>query len=264
MARGKTFRALGVFSAGIKLAKLDFREPLMRRRIVELSDRQKKLASIIDHTLLKPEATEEEIFAVCKQAKDFGFYSVCVNGFWAKFAKHFLKDSPVKLCVVVGFPLGSSEITVKAFETAQAIAQGADEIDMVMNIGALKSENHELVFEDIKSVVQAASSRPVKVILETSLLDDFEIARACEIAVAAGAKFVKTSTGFSKGGATVDSVQLMRSIVGPQIGVKASGGIRSIEDAYRMIEAGATRLGTSQSIAIVTDTLSLDQVSQAY
>lgn len=170
---------------------------------------------------------------------------------WARFVKHFLKDTSVKVCVVVGFPLGASTTSVKVYETRQAILDGADEIDMVMAIGAMKSENEELVFDDIKAVVKAANGKLVKVILEVGLLDEAEIARACEIAVAAGAQFVKTSTGMLGGGANPDAVRLMREIVGPQFGVKASGGIRTQEQARTMIEAGANRLGCSQSIAIV-------------
>jgi len=210
-----------------------------------------QLASIIDHTLLRADANEEEIFALCRQAKTHKFHSVCVNGMWVKFARHFLRETNVKVCAVVGFPLGAASTAVKVYETKQAILDGADEIDMVMAIGAMKSENEEYVFDDIKAVTAAAGERIVKVILEVGLLDDAEIARACEIAVGAGAAFVKTSTGILAGGAKVDAVQLMRTIVGPHFGVKASGGIRTQEQARSMIEAGATRLGCSQSIAVI-------------
>lgn len=220
------------------------------------------LNQFIDHTLLHADATEEDIFSLCRQAKVHKFYSVCVNGMWVKFAKHFLRETQVKVCTVVGFPLGAMDTRVKAYETETAIADGADEIDMVMAIGALKSENTDYVFDDIKAVVTAAQGRPVKVILEISLLSEPEIARACELAVAAGAKFVKTSTGMSSGGATIEAVKLMREMVGNHFGVKASGGIRTQAQALAFIEAGASRLGTSQSIPIVLG--SMEEESTVY
>ncbi len=222
------------------------------------------LASYIDHTLLRADATEEEVFSLTRQAKMHKFYSVCVNGLWVKFAKHFLRETDVKVCAVVGFPLGAMSTSVKSFETAQAILHGADEIDMVMQIGALKSENYTLVFDDIKSVVHHAAGKPVKVILETCLLERDEIAKACEISVQAGAQFVKTSTGMSTSGATIEVVKLMREVVGPGFGVKASGGIRTRDQALKMIEAGATRLGTSNSIAIVLGSVQNAEQSATY
>ncbi|WP_138494783.1 deoxyribose-phosphate aldolase [Paenibacillus pinistramenti] len=209
------------------------------------------IASMIDHTLLKPEARKEDILKLAAEAAEHGFASVCVNPVWVAAAAEALKDSPnVKVCTVIGFPLGASHPAVKAFETAQAVKDGAGEIDMVINIGALKDGDDELVQRDIHGVVEAAGGKLVKVIIETCLLTKEEIERASRLSVAAGAHFVKTSTGFSKGGATVEDVALMRQTVGPEIGVKASGGVRTAEDALAMIKAGATRLGTSGGVAI--------------
>lgn len=210
------------------------------------------LANFIDHTLLKPEATEIQIESLCAEAAQYQFFSVCVNSFWVATAKRALKESSVKVCTVVGFPLGESLTAAKVAETKAAIDLGADEIDMVLTIGALKSGDTEAVFDDIKAVVRAAEGRLVKVIFETCLLNEAEKIRACELSLGAGAQFVKTSTGFSTGGATVEDIQLMRKICGPDFGVKASGGIRNRDQAIAMINAGATRLGTSQSVAIVT------------
>jgi deoxyribose-phosphate aldolase len=203
-----------------------------------------------DHTLLRADATEEEIFSLCKQAKTYQFASVCVNGFWVRFCKHFLKDTNVKVCTTVGFPLGCTEKSVKVYETRQAVASGADEIDFVISLAAMKSENHEFVFDEMKAIVEAAQGRTTKAILEVALLTEDEIVRACELAVAAGCSFVKTSTGFSTSGATVESVRLMRRTVGTAAGVKASGGIKTPEQALAMVEAGANRLGTSATVAI--------------
>ncbi|WP_088008020.1 deoxyribose-phosphate aldolase [Indiicoccus explosivorum] len=210
------------------------------------------IAAAIDHTLLKPEATKEQIEKLCAEAKEYVFASVCVNPAWVETAYALLKDSPVKVCTVIGFPLGASTSETKAFETKDAIGNGATEIDMVLNIGALKSGDTDTVKKDIEAVVQAAAgSAIVKVILETSLLNDEEKRTASLLAKEAGADFVKTSTGFSTGGATEEDIRLMRETVGPDLGVKASGGVRSLEDVKKMMDAGATRIGASSGVAIV-------------
>lgn len=211
------------------------------------------IAKMIDHTLLKPDATKEQIIALCKEAAQYKFASVCVNPTWVKTAAEQLKDVPeVKVCTVIGFPLGATTTEVKVYETERAIADGAKEVDMVINIGHLKSGNDEYVKDDIKAVVHAAKGKALtKVIIETSLLTEEEKIRASKLAVEAGADFVKTSTGFSTGGATVEDVALMRKTVGPSIGVKASGGVRDYQTAKAMIDAGATRIGASAGIAIV-------------
>jgi deoxyribose-phosphate aldolase len=210
------------------------------------------IAKMIDHTLLKPETTKEQIVKLCEEAKEHNFASVCVNPTWVATAAELLKGSDVKVCTVIGFPLGANTPEVKAFETKNAIENGATEVDMVINIGALKSGDDELVEKDIRAVVEAAKGKAlVKVIIETCLLTEEEKVRACELAVKAGADFVKTSTGFSTGGATVEDIALMRKTVGPEIGVKASGGVRDAQTAQAMIEAGATRIGTSSGVAIV-------------
>ena len=210
------------------------------------------IASYIDHTLLKPEATKEQIVKLCEEAAEYKFASVCVNPAWVSVSAKELSDSPVKVCTVIGFPLGASTSETKAFETADAIAKGAEEIDMVINIGALKSGDEELVKNDIKSVVESAKGKAiVKVIIETCLLTDEEKAVASRLSKEAGADFVKTSTGFSTGGATVADVKLMRETVGPDLGVKASGGVRSLEDLQAMIDAGATRIGASSGVQIM-------------
>lgn len=206
----------------------------------------------IDHTLLKPESKDTDVQKVCLDAKKYNFKSVCINPGWVKYTADLLKDSEVETCTVIGFPLGANTSKVKAFEAEQAVKEGATEVDMVINIGALKSEDYALVYDDIKAVVEAVNGKAlVKVIIEACLLNDNEKVRACEAAKRAGADFVKTSTGFSTGGATLEDVKLMRKTVGPDMGVKASGGVRSIEDAKAMIEAGATRIGTSNGVAIV-------------
>ncbi|MDR3670978.1 MAG: deoxyribose-phosphate aldolase [Holophaga sp.] len=211
------------------------------------------LASFIDHTLLKPAASAAEIEQLCREALDYRFASVCVNGFWAPRCRPLLQGSGVKLCCVVGFPLGAMAPAAKAFEAADAVAAGADEIDMVINLGALKSGEPETVERDIRGVVEAARGRAVKVILETGLLSEAEKVLACQLSQRAGAAFVKTATGFVTGSAaTAEDVALMRRTVGAALGVKASGGIRSREDAELMIASGASRLGTSSGIAIVT------------
>ncbi|MBJ8325578.1 deoxyribose-phosphate aldolase [Streptococcus pacificus] len=205
----------------------------------------------IDHTLLKAESTVDQIDQLIEEAKKYQFASVCVNPSHVKHAAEQLKDNSVKVCTVVGFPLGATTSVTKAFETKDAVANGADEIDMVINIGQLKSGNLDFVEKDIRSVVEASGDKLVKVIIETALLTDDEKIAACQAAVKAGADFVKTSTGFSTGGATVPDIALMRETVGPDIGVKAAGGARSYEDALAFINAGATRIGTSAGVAIV-------------
>lgn len=210
------------------------------------------LAGYIDHTLLKPEATRDELFALAEDARKYSFATVCVNSANVRLMTQFLAGSGVPVCAVVGFPLGAMTPHAKAFETREAIRCGAREIDMVINIGALKSGDLELVHRDIKAVVDAAKPIGVKVILETSKLNDEEKVIACTLSKAAGAAFVKTSTGFGGGGATTDDVALMRRVVGGEMGVKASGGVRSRDDAEKMIAAGANRIGASASVAIVT------------
>ncbi|WP_203339817.1 deoxyribose-phosphate aldolase [Planococcus beijingensis] len=210
------------------------------------------IASYIDHTLLKPESTESQVIQLCKEAAEFKFASVCVNPTWVEAAAAELAGTEVKVCTVIGFPLGASTPETKAFETTDAISKGAGEIDMVLNIGALKSGNTDHVKKDIEAVVNAAKGKAiVKVILETCLLTDEEKAAASRLSKEAGADFVKTSTGFSTGGATVEDVKLMRETVGPDLGVKASGGVRSLEDVQAMIEAGATRIGASSGVKIM-------------
>ncbi len=215
------------------------------------------LARFIDHTLLKADATKEQILTIIKEAKEYNFASVCVNPTWVKLAAAELKDTPVDVCTVIGFPLGSTTSEVKAFETKNAIENGATEVDMVINIGALKDKDFNLVEEDIKAFVNEAKVKALtKVIIETSLLTNEEKVKACELAVSAGADFVKTSTGFSTGGATVEDIALMRKTVGPDIGVKASGGVRSLEDTEAMIKAGATRIGASSGKEIINGQIS--------
>ncbi len=212
-----------------------------------------KLAKLIDHTLLKPDATQQEIAQLCFEARKYGFASVCVNPSWVPLCSQLLKDSPVKVCTVIGFPLGATAPEVKAFEAENAIKQGAAEIDMVINIGALKARDLEVVAKDIRGVVTTSHARGaiVKVIIETVLLTDEEKTIACLLSKEAGADFVKTSTGFAGGGATVNDVALMRRTVGPEMGVKASGGVRTFEDAENMIKAGATRIGASAGVKII-------------
>lgn len=206
----------------------------------------------IDHTLLKPESTQEQIDHLLSEAVEYQFASVCVNPTWVAHCAKTLAGTGVKVCTVVGFPLGANTSSVKAFETKNAIANGADEIDMVINVDQLKSGQYEVVKADIRAVVEASQDKLVKVIIETCLLTNDEKVKACQLAVSAGADFVKTSTGFSAAGATVEDIVLMRETVGPNIGVKAAGGARSYEDAEAFIEAGATRIGTSSGVAIVS------------
>ncbi len=213
------------------------------------------LASMIDHTLLKPEATEPQIRQLCDEAKRYSFASVCVNPTYVKLCAELLRGSPVRVCTVVGFPLGATLPAVKAFEAQQAIADGATEVDMVINIGALKSQDDDLAARDMDAVVHAAHAAGalVKVIIEAALLTEDEKVRACQLAKQAGADFVKTSTGFGPGGATPHDVALMRQTVGPEMGVKAAGGIRTLQDAQAVIEAGANRIGASASVKIMTE-----------
>jgi len=210
------------------------------------------LARYIDHTLLKPDATRDEIKQLCEDARRYHFASVCVNTTWAPLCKSLLASSGVMVCSVVGFPLGAMAPAAKAFEAREAVRAGADEIDMVINIGALKSRDYTLVLDDIRKVVEAARPAKVKVILETGALTLEEKIVGITLAKIAGAHFVKTSTGFGPGGATVEDVALMRKLVGDEMGVKASGGVRTQEDAKRMVAAGADRIGASASVAIVT------------
>lgn len=211
----------------------------------------KNLASYIDHTILKPEATSQDIQRVCLEAVQYQFASVCVNPYYVRQVSELLKDSPVKVTSVIGFPLGCTLKEVKAFEARMAVNAGADELDMVINIGALKSKDYQTVLEDIKAVVDAGEGCTVKVIIETCLLTDDEKVKACQLAVEAGANFVKTSTGFSKGGAEAKDIALMKKAVGNQAKVKASGGIKNYQITMEMIEAGAERIGASASIDIV-------------
>ncbi|MDQ0719983.1 deoxyribose-phosphate aldolase [Paenibacillus sp. W4I10] len=211
-----------------------------------------QLAKMIDHTLLRADATQSEMAKLTEEAKQYQFASVCVNPGWVAYAAEQLHGSGVDICTVIGFPLGASTSETKAFETKDAIAKGATEVDMVINISALKDGKDDFVEQDIRAVVEAAAGKAlVKVIIETCLLTDEEKVRACQAAVRAGADFVKTSTGFSTGGATPEDIALMRRTVGPDVGVKASGGVRSLEDMQKMIEAGATRIGASSGVKIM-------------
>ena len=211
------------------------------------------LAEMIDHTLLKPDATPEDIAQLCNEARQYGFGAVCINPVYVRLSADLLRGSPVKVCTVIGFPLGATPTEVKVFEAQTALHQGASEIDMVINIGALKAKNYELVARDIRAVALVCHSTRalVKTIIETSLLNDEEKVAVCLLAKEAGADFVKTSTGFSIGGATVEDVALMRRVVGPDTGVKASGGIRTYSDALNMIKAGANRIGASAGVKII-------------
>lgn len=212
---------------------------------------KKDLARMIDHTSLKPEATEKEIEKLCKEALEYNFASVCVNPAMVEKANSILRGSNVKVCTVIGFPLGATTTEVKAFETEDVIKKGATEVDMVINVGKLKEGNLEYIKKDIEAVVNAAKGKALtKVIIETCLLTDEEKITACKLSKEAGADFVKTSTGFSTGGATASDIKLMRETVGDELGVKASGGVRTLEDAMTMIENGATRIGASASVAI--------------
>ena len=210
-----------------------------------------QIARIIDHTILKATTTKEDVVKICKEAKEYGFFSVCINPANIELAKEELKGSDVKVCTVIGFPLGANTSAVKAFETKEAIENGADEVDMVINIGELKAGNDKAVLEDIKAVVQASEDKTVKVILETCLLSDDEIRRACNLCVEAKAEFVKTSTGFNREGANVHVVKVMKEAVQDKALIKAAGGVRTPEDMDEMIKAGASRIGTSKGISLM-------------
>ena len=214
------------------------------------------VARLIDHTLLKPEATRAEVEQVCAEAREYGFASVCVNAFWVPLVARLLAGCAVKTCTVVGFPLGATSTESKVAETRIATAAGAGEIDMVMNIGALRGGEAKVVEDDIRAVAEAAhaAGATLKVIIETALLNGEQKVLACRLAKSAGTDFVKTSTGFSKSGATVEDIALMRQTVGPQLGVKASGGVRSLENLHAMVAAGATRIGCSCGVRIVQAT----------
>jgi len=214
---------------------------------------RKNVASIIDHTLLKADATEKDILKCCEEGKKYGFASVCIQPCYVKLAAEVLKGSKVRVATVIGFPLGANLTSVKAFETARAVEDGADELDMVLNIGALKQGDADYVEKDIRAVVEAASGALVKVILETCYLTDEEKVLACKLCKNAGAHFVKTSTGFASAGAVVEDVALMRRTVGTEMGVKAAGGIRTLESLKAMVEAGANRIGTSSGIKILEE-----------
>lgn len=214
------------------------------------------IASYIDHTLLKADATQQMIDQLIEEARQYSFASVCVNPYWVKYCYDILKETEVSVCTVIGFPLGAQTTEGKVFEAKQAIQYGATEIDMVINIGSLKSRDYETVKHDMHAIVQVSQGKAlVKAIIETSLLTDQEKVSACKLAKQAGVDFVKTSTGFTSSGATKSDVQLMRNIVGNEIGVKASGGVRTLKDAQAMIEAGATRIGTSAGVSIIKEGL---------
>lgn len=213
---------------------------------------KKEIASYIDHTLLKPESTEEDVIQLCKEAFTYQFKSVCINSNWVIPAVKYLKQTDIGVTTVIGFPLGATTTKTKVYEANEAVENGATELDMVMQIGALKANDDELVFNDIHEVVKATENAAlVKVIIETGLLTDEEKVRACNIAKEAGAHFVKTSTGFNGGGATIEDIRLMRQTVGDSVGVKASGGIRSYDELQEMIAAGANRIGTSSGVQII-------------
>lgn len=212
-----------------------------------------KLSKYIDHTLLKPEAKEADIKKLCAEAREYDFMSVCVNPFFVSLASKELARSDVKVCTVIGFPLGANTTEVKCFETSEAVKNGADEIDMVINVGKAKEHDYKFIEEEIRAIKKATNNHLLKVILETCLLEDDEITECCLAAKRAGADYVKTSTGFSKGGATVHHVALMRKAVGEDLGVKASGGVHNKEEALQMINAGASRIGASSGVKIVTE-----------
>lgn len=208
-------------------------------------------SKLFDHTILKADATKDDVLKICKEAIEYNFMSVCVNGYYTALVKEALKGSNVKVCSVIGFPLGQMSTASKVEETKQVIKDGTDEVDMVINVGALKDKDYDAVYNDIKAVRDASINKVLKVIIECCLLTDDEKVKACELSKKAGADFVKTSTGFSTGGATALDVELMRKTVGPDMGVKASGGIRDSETAEKMVLAGASRLGTSATIKII-------------
>lgn len=214
------------------------------------------IARFIDHTLLKPDATEEMIENLCNEAKKYNFYAVCINPYYVKLAKKILRNSNVKIATVIGFPLGANTSKIKALEAEESIKDGADELDMVISIAALKNKDYDKVKEDIEEVVKKAKGNAlVKVIIETCLLTEDEKVKACNLSLEAGANFVKTSTGFNGKGATVEDIRLIKSVVGDKMKIKASGGIRDYETAIKMIEAGANRIGASSSVKIVQDSI---------
>lgn len=212
---------------------------------------KEELLKYIDQTLLKPQATIEELYSFLEEAKSYKFYAVCINPWFTRLAVEEMRGTDIKVGIAIGFPLGATTTRTKLYEAEEALDNGADELDMVINIGALKSRDFEYVENEIKKIVNLAGDKIVKVILETCYLTDEEKVSACKIAMSAGASFVKTSTGFGSGGATVEDVRLMRQVVGDKLGVKASGGIRTLESALKMIEAGANRIGTSSGKAII-------------
>jgi len=223
----------------------------VEERLVEMS--RKDLAKMIDHTLLDPSASRDRVERLCEEAKAYDVYAVCVNPSWVSLAANLLQGSDVKVCSTVGFPLGASLTEVKAFEAGTVVRLGAAEVDMVINIGALKSQDLPTAREDISQVVKASRRSPVKVIIETAYLSEQEKVQACRLAEEAGAAFIKTSTGFGPGGATVEDILLIRKTVGSRLGVKASGGIRTLKDALEMITAGATRIGSSSTVRILEE-----------
>ena len=212
----------------------------------------KKIANMIDHTILKATATKDDVVKLCNEAKEYGFFSVCINPANIELAKEELKGSNVKVCTVIGFPLGANTSAVKAFETKDAIAKGADEVDMVINIGALKDKNYELVYEDIKAVVDAANKEAlVKVIIETCYLTEEEKIAMCKSVTDAGADYIKTSTGFGTGGATIEDIKLFKQHIGPNVKIKAAGGVKTVEDLEMFITEGCERIGTSSAINLI-------------
>lgn len=224
----------------------------MNSNIISLAEAHQNLAALIDHTLLKPDASRKAIEQLCREANEYRFAAVCVHPCWITTCLQIL-DKDITIATVVGFPLGANTTAIKVAEAREACNAGAREIDMVLNVGALKGGEYQYVADEIAAIVAAVAPSLVKVIIETALLSDEEKQTACRLALEAGAHFVKTSTGFSKGGATVEDVRLMREIVGTRMGVKASGGIRTLEDALNMIAAGANRLGTSSGVAIINE-----------
>jgi deoxyribose-phosphate aldolase len=212
---------------------------------------KQELAKLIDHTLLKPDAKEDDIKKLCEEAIKYKFYSVCINPCYIELAKNFLKNSDIKICTVISFPLGASTTTIKIIEALEAVKIGADEIDMVMNIGMFKSKKYDYIYEEISSIKKIIKDKILKVIIETAILNDEEKIKASEIVKKSGADFVKTSTGFSQGGATKEDILLIRKVVGDNFGIKASGGIKSYEQAIELINAGATRIGSSSSVKII-------------
>lgn len=229
------------------------------------SEAARRVASYIDHTLLKPDATRDEIIKVCEEGARYSFASVCINPFWVRESACMLRGSGVKVCTVIGFPLGANVSDTKSYEARRAVFDGASELDMVINIGALKSGSYDLVLRDIKGVAEVAHEAGclLKVIIETALLSDDEKVKACQLSKEAGADFVKTSTGFSKGGATAADIALMRRVVGGQMGVKASGGVKDLKQAQEMIRAGATRIGASVGVKIVQEMIGGSSTSSA-